>query len=220
MQPIRLSVSCDEMEDTTPEFVTQILIAWPELADYGEGLGDALVQPGTAALAATELWLLRDTWLERDADWVEDLPRIAHRHLADQSFLARMRSSAEYFALEIESGRAHEHTARCSADEVNLHLALRSLDMMSTEDLLEVPDALALGVPDLADGWQGHVSMGYDYLLRDVDIEMLWNPSLDGIENDEAFLKQYGVAPMHPEQWFNFFNDVDVESLPEAFRSA
>jgi len=204
-------------------FVERIRLAWPAETDFGDDIGiDAsLIQPAMAYAISSELWALRDTWLDRagaDPWLVDDLPRIAWRYVDSASFRGRMRSSAEYLVHEVESGRAHEQTARCSADEVNLHLALRSLSSREGADFLDDRYAAELDVNELVGSWESHIAMAYDVLLRDVDIELLWDPSADGIENEHELLDHIGAAPMHPDRWFELFNDVDPAQLPALYR--
>ncbi|MFR9802552.1 hypothetical protein ACL02T_09650 [Pseudonocardia sp. RS010] len=45
----------------------------------------------------------------------------------------------------------------------------------------------------------------YDMLLPDVDHDWLYDPGLDGIENEEAFVAVMGPANLRPGQWFEPF---------------
>lgn len=79
----------------------------------------------------------------------------------------------------------------CVAQELALVLLLNE-----AEQQLELADL------DLGD-WRDTVE---DHLFEDNDHEILFNPSLDGAEDDKAFLAQTGAAPMAFPDWFTPFN--------------
>ena len=47
-----------------------------------------------------------------------------------------------------------------------------------------------------------------DMLFRDHDVRLLYNASMDGIENDADYIAQRGIAYIHPRDWFRPFGDV------------
>jgi hypothetical protein len=54
-----------------------------------------------------------------------------------------------------------------------------------------------------ASGWRGHLE---DLLFEDLDHELLYDPTNDGIEEDPA-AQPPGMAPMRFADWFRPFND-------------
>jgi hypothetical protein len=79
----------------------------------------------------------------------------------------------------------------CVAEELATRILL---------DEVEVQADIA-GV-DLGGGWRGHLE---DLVFDDVDHELLYDPALDGIE-DQPALGPPGMAPMGYEWWFVPFN--------------
>lgn len=81
---------------------------------------------------------------------------------------------------------------------------------MLLADLLPASDEVALTLQELAplEDVQSAVADLQDLLLRDLDVTWLWEPAMDGIEDDEELLERMGIAPMRPEDWFVRFGDV------------
>jgi hypothetical protein len=83
---------------------------------------------------------------------------------------------------------------------VGQELALR-LILDQAEVQLELTEAgPEVGVPE---GWRALVE---DLLFEDLDHEMLYDPSLDGIEDDRETLDALSAAPMGFADWFRPFN--------------
>lgn len=137
-----------------------------------------------------------------------ELPRIAEPYLLDGEFCQRMAASAGYLARELRRGHCSERLARCTGDEINFHLACCSFLLLA--DLLPASDEVALTLQELAplEDVQSAVADLQDLLLRDLDVTWLWEPAMDGIEDDEELLERMGIAPMRPEDWFVRFGDV------------
>jgi hypothetical protein len=68
--------------------------------------------------------------------------------------------------------------------------------------LNEAEQQLELADLDLGD-WRDTID---DHLFEDTDHEILFDPSLDGAEDDKTFLTQTGAAPMAFPDWFTPFN--------------
>jgi hypothetical protein len=116
------------------------------------------------------------------------------------------------FATHYDAGFAHqllvsmvEVTARltrewtplaCVAQELGLRVVLDYVDVVA--DTADV---------ELAPGWRPHLE---DLLFEDADHELLFDPAMDGIENDtsiELSPQPPGMAPMRFQDWFIPFND-------------
>lgn len=44
-----------------------------------------------------------------------------------------------------------------------------------------------------------------DELVDDIDVDDLWNPALDGIENDTNLQHHWRMTNLHPTTWFDHF---------------
>lgn len=84
-----------------------------------------------------------------------------------------------------------------SPDCVAGELAVRCL-LEETETVVELYD---LDVPEY---WRSDLE---DRLVEDFDYDMLYDPSLDGFEDDREFLDRFRVVPMRFEDWFKPFHD-------------
>lgn len=69
--------------------------------------------------------------------------------------------------------------------------------------MIDVLEALLelIGPIDIAD----EIELARELLSHDADVDHLWNPALDGIENDDELLSATGIAHLHPSQWFEPF---------------
>jgi hypothetical protein len=79
----------------------------------------------------------------------------------------------------------------CVAEELALRLILNGAEIQ-----------LELAEVDLEDDWRAVVEAA---LFEDPDHEMLFDASLDGIEDDAEFLAALGAAPMGFTDWFKPF---------------
>lgn len=80
----------------------------------------------------------------------------------------------------------------CVAQELGLRVLLDHVEV--------VAEAADVALPD---DWRGHLE---DILFEDMDHELLYDPALDGIEEDPA-RQPPGMAPMRFVDWFRPFND-------------
>lgn len=160
---------------------------------------------GLSPLFAWALWasleILGDQWWEMPG--MVEAPTVAGPFMKDAGFRQRMKASAHHLADEIARGHADPFLPRCTADEVNLAMALeRARALIEHEELLGVPPELASAS---CDGLDEDYTYAYDAVRQDCDVEMLWNMELDGIENDEELLARIGTAQLHPRDWFEPF---------------
>ena len=189
----------------TPDF-----IATYRCEECGAGVGEHASTScdgwlGLSPVFAWALWasleILGDQWWEIP-DMVE-APTVAQTYMKNAEFRRRMKSSAHYLADEIERGHAEPFLPRCTADEVNLAMALeRARALIEHEDLQGVPPELA---DASLDGLEEDYAFAYDAIRQDCDVEMLWNLRLDGVESDAELLAQIGSSQLHPLDWFEPF---------------
>jgi hypothetical protein len=155
--------------------------------------------PLLAWTLVASLEILGDQWTSVPSEL--DVPPCAQRFTLDPAFCERMKRSAHYLAEQLASGRSDAVIARCTADEVNLAMALSD-----TQWILEVngpvPSAL---IEASVGGLESDAGAASDSLFNDHDVLMLWNPMLDGIENDLETLAHLGTADLHPSRWFEPF---------------
>lgn len=172
-------------------------------AHAGAGCDDwAGVTPRFAWALHGALLRLGDWWV--DDPQALDLPRIAERMLGDERFLTGMQASAHRVADEIAAGRSSELLCRSTADEVNLAMALDDALAQLTDSREQLPPTL--DHPRTVDPIEDYYDAG-QILRADTDVEMLFNPALDGIESDEQTLRRLGVGAgdLRPEHWLEPF---------------
>lgn len=134
-----------------------------------------------------------------------NVPPCARRLAKAPAFCERMRASAHYLADQLAAGRADVFMSRCTADEVNLAMALTDAEWITEESIVAVPPVLRGAT---VRGIDLDVESASDALFHDHDVFMLWNPLLDGIENDTETLDRMGTSGLHPAEWFEPFNHV------------
>lgn len=85
-----------------------------------------------------------------------------------------------------------DHPAlRCTADELALNMLMEEADVWLTE--VEAGPA---------GDWGGYI----DSVFEDTDFEMLYDPSMDGIEDGDGGVAVYlQPANLHPDDWFKPF---------------
>jgi hypothetical protein len=119
---------------------------------------------------------------------LEDLPtRYAHRY--DILFVKRFIVATITVTQRLTAGW---DPLACVAEELALRVLLDEAEARLDEAGLDLPH------------WRATIE---DYLFEDADHEMLFDPSLDGIEDDEDFLARTRTAPMAFPEWFTPFND-------------
>ncbi len=151
-----------------------------------------------AMVAALEI--LGDQWPDIPGDLT--VPPCARRFAQDPAFCQRMKASAHYLADQLAAGKADAIIARCTADEVNLAMALTDVPWIAEGGALPVPLELRGAT---VHGFEFDADAASDSLFHDHDVFMLWNPMLDGIENDAETLARLGTADLHPSRWFEPF---------------
>jgi hypothetical protein len=95
--------------------------------------------------------------------------------------------------------------SRCTADEVNLAIA-RKLATITHEELLAddpVVDVLHEMLGQLE--FELELELARELLADDTDVDFLWNPALDGIEDDADLQQSFRIINLHPKDWFKPF---------------
>ena len=151
---------------------------------------------------AWRLWTsavyLADDWrYTSPAGPLGDLPPIARPYFRDRSWRQAFISSFERIAERIASDDGDDCLARCTADELALHFTINLAESDYINDAISPAGAAHLpshGAQDHDFDWMR------DVLFEDHDVLMLFNPALDGIENDVD-----GNSSLHPRDWFQPF---------------
>lgn len=144
------------------------------------------------------------------------LPRTLRVWALDDTFTAGMAASARHVAHHLtltEDDRSVAHATTCTADEINIAIAIRSLLRDGVRPngpdpvLDELIDLNATSDPDTDLGYDltTALEIARDELVEDIDVDHLWNPALDGIENDTALQDHWRMTNLHPTTWFDHF---------------
>lgn len=159
------------------------------------------LSPLLAWTLVTALEIQGDRWSSIAGDL--NVPPCARRLVNDTAFCERMKASAHYLADQLAAGRADAFISRCTADEVNLAMALTDVEAVAEGSMVSVPTVLG------GASVRGIELDASDTLFDDHDVFMLWNPMLDGIENDTEMLAWLGTRGLRPAEWFEPFNHVE-----------
>lgn len=181
---------------------------WPLVAGEPDEEDDRPfgVHPIAAYVLHQLLEGMSDDWTEEDAGvFTRDaFPRSLGVWLLDDDFTKAMAGSCLDLSSRLTLGGQQMMTI-CTADEINLAIASRlaidtGYDLFIDDEVLEALLEL-VGPIDIAD----EIELARELLSHDVDVDHLWNPALDGIENDDELLLAAGIAHLHPRQWFEPF---------------
>lgn len=135
--------------------------------------------------------------------WLEQLPRVAAPYLDDE-FVTTFGSRFGVLADRLAAGEANElELTTCTADEMALHLVIDNAEALHGDDALAADWIESLPRRPGADVDFFGVK---DILFEDLDIDVLFNPALDGAEDPESdiYLTE-GYASLHPRDWFKPF---------------
>jgi hypothetical protein len=164
---------------------------------------------------ACRLWMgaqyCGDTWrLEQDGPGIvlTDLPPIAHRW-AEGAWLDRFIESFDLIEHRLAAGDVSPLSlTRCTGEEMALHLVIDHAEA----DFESGIDASGGQIEQLPDrGGRDHdFELMRDVLLRDLDVLLLFDMRLDGIEDPTSEVARLeGTANLHRAQWFLPFDDVE-----------
>lgn len=141
---------------------------------------------------------LRDEWRhEHPESLAKALPPVARPYVRDRAWRRRFVASFDRIARRLAEPNGDDVLARCTADEVALHLTIELAqehwidDVVSPAAVSHLPDH---GAQDEAFLWMREV------LFEDDDFLMLFNAALDGVELDAD-----GDSPLRPNNWFEPF---------------
>jgi hypothetical protein len=169
-----------------------------------------------SARMASQLWTtaiyFADTYADPDVTDLlkRELPPIA-RLMADDVWMERFVACFEALATRLARGRfASSQLASCTGEELALHLVIDSAEAGVSDDVIPMDDSLPADPERDRDfEWAREV------LFRDHDVLLLFNPSLDGIEDNDSDLSQrHMFANLHPQRWFLPFPD-QLDDEPE-----
>jgi hypothetical protein len=133
----------------------------------------------------------------------EELPPLAHQH-ADETWMARLAQCFGAIAARLATGRVAVHQlTRCTGEEMALHIVIDHAESAIRDGMLSPPASLPQdGARDT------DFDSVRDLLFRDHDVLLLFDPSLDGLDDPESELHQrFRFANLHPDQWFLVFAD-------------
>jgi len=179
----------------------------PDAPDFAGLYGDgaSALSPRVAWFLWTTAIALADTYREDDMwDLLEaELPPVAQR-LADHVWTERFVSCFEALAARLaRGGFESSQLASCTGEEMALHLVIDFAES-ETRDGVIPTNALLPEDVERDDDFEWI----REALFRDHDVLLLFNASLDGIEDDESELNQQCLfANLHPQQWFIPFAD-------------
>lgn len=138
------------------------------------------------AVAAQLDWQSDVIWTEPNELVGHYLPLIASSFLLDPDFLPRMASSARYMA-EMLAANDRSPMPRCAADEIVYCSANRDAASSMAERLELDPVLARLGIdldPQFLSDAVGSLS---DLVLDDDNVEYLYRPEFDGLEQIPGF---------------------------------
>ena len=166
------------------------------------------IRPRTAYYLWFELTALCDDWamaLDRQQFFVQalvdTLPRVAQLH-ADDEFIQRLVEAARDLRNRVATATFPDRRlATCTAQEFIIHIALDRLE----DDLAEMRNVIHFhGFHKMfpKTRYDDDVDLYRDALLDDCDVELLFDPALDGVESDQLIALQLNPVHLHPIEWF------------------
>ena len=176
------------------------------------GGADSPLSPRMASQLWTTAIYFADTYADAEVSDLlrRALPPSAGR-MADDVWMERFVACFQALATRLARGRfASSQLASCTGEEMALHLVIDSAEAGLSDDAIPVNESLPAD-PER----DGDFDWAREVLFRDHDVLLLFNPSLDGIEDDDSDLSQrYMFANLHPRRWFLPFPD-QLDDVPE-----
>jgi hypothetical protein len=194
---------CDVCDDwqLTPRTADMLYTALEILCDEAHDDAD---DNGDKPVSATD-----------EGDWLifDLLPRITWGMGAD--WRHQFGRACADLARDLEAGERPR--PRCTAEEMALHLAVKDAPGC-LEMAREAGDERHQALPEHDDDdydWDRCASL----LFEDHDVLMLFDTSLDGLEDPQGDLNQtYGVGDLRAAKWFQFFAHLDPRDPHRIFR--
>ncbi|WP_284740350.1 hypothetical protein [Amycolatopsis sp. RTGN1] len=211
------------------------LSAWPQFAalfplctcgaDTCDQCSGFQVTPRTAVALWTAAGVLPDQAyddvLEHGDESVDDtgawsvfdeFPRITWR----QNAVWRRQAARSFDDISDDLAAGNWPRPRCPAEEMALHLILRSAEATVGDDWADFTKRYA----DLPEHDNDHDwDMLAETLLQDIDILALFSKQLDGIEDpDSEQNRELGIGDYRPQAWFEPFLDMDARDPRRPFR--
>jgi len=175
-----------------------------DVPDFATIYADSSLAPRMAATLWVVALLAYDAIRDDVPEmWLEDLPRVA-QSFADEQFVAAFGSRFDRVAVRIAGGFDDPaDLTTCTADEMALLMVINFARDTHADGPMgnEWIEDLPRRPTDEDYGWTREI------LFEDLDIEVLYNPALDGAEDPESevYLTE-GYANLHPRDWFKPFD--------------
>jgi len=179
-----------------------------------------------------------ETWAEsvdapEDEDFMADFPVLVRSQ--PRSWWVTLRVSCFRLVEAARTGRSWN--PQTPAEEALIYIACRDSWVMSARDAIDEIGSLRRQLNELPEGTEwgtsGQVSddetddgPGYDWhevpgaLAGDTDIELLWTPAMDGIDNPDDQTNAYmGMGDYRPQSWHHRFERYagDAEHPPALY---
>ena len=173
--------------------------------DFSKG---ARMTPRMAYWLCTTSVYLADTWRDNRDDpelLIDSLPPLA-RPLAHGDWYDRFTDSFDALADRIAMGDgSQELLARCTAEEMALHLAIDLAEAHLADGLIGPDLDRAPELPDHGKHDRDFEAMR-DGLFLDSDVLVLFDPLMDGAEiPDNEVDRVQRFSNLHPKDWFKPF---------------
>jgi hypothetical protein len=140
-----------------------------------------------------------------------DLPPIANRW-AEGVWLDRFIASFDLIKNRLAAGDVSPLSlTRCTGEEMALHLVIDHAEG-DFESGIDASGGELDRLPDRG-GRDHNFELMRDVLLRGLDVLLLFDMRLDGIEDPGSEVARLeGTANLHPAQWFLTFDDVEEDN--------
>ncbi|MEJ7764692.1 MAG: hypothetical protein WKF86_04285 [Acidimicrobiales bacterium] len=157
---------------------------------------------------AAKLWtvavMIGDSFAEGMGEmWLDDFPTVA-KQFTDEAFIGAFAARFEVLAQQIGAGlQETTDITTCTADEVALHMVVDRAEELEDEGFFHGGWFDALEQQDADD-----CVSAKDMLFMDFDVLLLFDPSLDGVEDpaSEAYQVER-FENLHPRDWFKMFEE-------------
>ncbi|NBH10352.1 hypothetical protein [Amycolatopsis sp. SID8362] len=182
----------------TPRTAAALWTAAGILADHAY---DDVLEHGDEPVDDTGAWSVFD-----------EFPRITWR----QNAVWRRQAARSFDDLSDDLAAGHWPQPRCPAEEMALHLILRSAEAAVDDDWATFAEGYA-DLPEHEDDHDWDVLT--ETLFQDLDILTLFSKQLDGIENPDADQnRELGIGDYRPQAWFERFLNMEPRDPRRPFR--